>query len=52
VIAYYPNGTRLLSPINVYQERVVQYMYRGLNPGDLANGATNHIAYTSKNNIG
>ena len=52
VIAYYPNGTRLLSPINVYQERVVQYMYRGLNPGDLANGSTNHIAYTSKNNIG
>ncbi len=45
VIAYYPDGTRLLSPVNVYQERVLKYMYRELNPGDLANGSTNHVAY-------
>ncbi|MBF0277725.1 MAG: phytanoyl-CoA dioxygenase family protein [SAR324 cluster bacterium] len=48
VIAYYPDGTRLLNPLNVYQERVIKYMYRGLKPGDPANGSTNHVAYSAE----
>ena len=41
VIAYYPDGTKLKKPLNVYQERVLKFMYRGLRPGQNANGFTN-----------